>query len=96
MTLLQFSSVLVAAHPVHDNGHMTRGDAQPVSLDEAPNRRTIVIVFCIGYVLLIALAQGTRFASLAFVVLAWFTDTSKATAQVAWLAGRHAQNSLTF
>lgn len=94
--MLQFSSVLVAAYPVQDTKVMTRNDAQPVNLDEAPGRRTIIVVFCIGYVFLLALAQGNRAMVLVFDVLARLTNTSKAIAQVVWPARRHARGSLTF
>lgn len=66
MAFLQASSLLVAAYPVHDSAHIARSEAQPVSLDEAPGRRTIIVVFCIGYVFLLALAQGMIFLSVPF------------------------------
>jgi uncharacterized membrane protein len=61
MALLQFSNMFVAAHPVEKVVHVTRDDAPVVVLGEHASHRTIVVVFCMSYAFLLALAQGTIF-----------------------------------
>ncbi|KAF3002456.1 hypothetical protein E8E13_004931 [Curvularia kusanoi] len=60
MAFLQLGSLLVAAYPTQEFTHMARDDTHPVSLDDPPSRRTIVVAFCIGFAFLLALAQGYR------------------------------------
>lgn len=56
--LLQFSSMFAAAHPVEKVANAPRNDVPAVVLGEHPSHRTIVVVFCMSYAFLLALAQG--------------------------------------
>jgi hypothetical protein len=58
MVLLQLSSMFVAAYPVEKVVNTARDDASAVVLGEHANHRTIVVVFCMCYAFLLALAQG--------------------------------------
>ena len=55
---LQYAALLVAAYPTQDFTHMARRDMPTVSMDEKSSRRTLVVVLCIAYGFLLALAQG--------------------------------------
>jgi hypothetical protein len=55
---LQFVPLLVAAYPTT---RVTRRDAPTVSMDEPSGRRTLIVIFCIAYGFLLALAQGRLF-----------------------------------
>jgi hypothetical protein len=70
MALLQFSSMFVAAYPVDKVLNVARDDAPTVALGEHANHRTIVVVFCMCYAFLLALAQGMISTSLS----RWFSS----------------------
>ena len=57
MALLQFSSMFAAAYPVEKVVNIVRDDTPAVVLGEHANHRTIVVVFCMSYAFLLALAQ---------------------------------------
>lgn len=59
MALLQLS--LVAAYPIREMACLAQGDASPVGLGGYANHWTIVVVFCMSYAFLLALAQGEKF-----------------------------------
>ncbi|KAH7130560.1 hypothetical protein B0J11DRAFT_430209 [Dendryphion nanum] len=56
--LLGFS--LVAARPLPYEGNVAREEPDEVGLGENPKHRTVVVVFCMVYTFVLALAQGYR------------------------------------
>lgn len=91
MALLQLSGVFVAAYPVEKVVNVARGDA-PVILGEHANHRTIVVVFCMCYAFLLALAQGMIIPSSAAVTRV--VKTTQAIEQAAWLVRSRVLDSL--
>ncbi len=60
MALLQFKILFASAYPVNEVARVGRHDATPIVLGEHADHRTIVVVFCMTYAFLLALAQGER------------------------------------
>jgi hypothetical protein len=55
---LQSVPLLVVAYPTQDFTRVARRDTPTISLDEPSGRRTLIVIFCIAYGFLLALAQG--------------------------------------
>ncbi|KAF3032029.1 hypothetical protein E8E12_002261 [Didymella heteroderae] len=60
MVFLQLNNMFVAAYPVEKVVNMARDDAPAVTLGEHADHRTIIVVLCMCYAFLLALAQGYR------------------------------------
>ena len=96
MPLLQFS--VVNAYPVQNLTNLARNDMPPIVLGEHANHRTIVVVFCMSYAFLLALAQGKKVSCSGPLQSVHYSvdNIMKAIELAAWLAARQALGSLTF
>ena len=90
---LQSVPLLVAAYPMQNFTRMARRDTPTISMDEPSSRRTLIVIFCIAYGFLLALAQG-RLSLLVFPTCV--ADTLKVIVQVAWPVERPVHSSPTF
>ena len=69
MVFLQLNNMFVAAYPVEKVVNMARDDAPAVTLGEHADHRTIIVVLCMCYAFLLALAQGMLFSSRLALIL---------------------------
>ena len=90
---LQFLPLMVVAYPTQDLTRMARRDTPTISMDEPSSRRTLIVIFCIAYGFLLALAQG-KLSLLAFPTCV--ANTLKVIVQVAWPVERPVHSSPTF
>jgi hypothetical protein len=90
---LQSVPLQVVAHPTQDFMRVARRDTPTISMDEPSGRRTLIIIFCIAYGFLLALAQG-RLSLLVFPTCV--ANTLKVIVQVAWPVERPVYSSPTF
>lgn len=84
MAPLQLNSMLVAAYPVEKAVNIVRDDAPAVVLGEHANHRTIVVVFCMSYAFLLALAQGMSSPSLLVLFAESLTQHGLSTRPHGW------------
>ena len=90
---LQSVPLLVAAYHMQNFTRMARRDTPTISMDEPSSRRTLIVIFCIAYGFLLALAQG-KLSLLAFPTCV--ANTLKVIVQVAWPVERPVHSSPTF
>lgn len=81
---LQLKSMFVTAYPVEHVVMMTRDDGPAVVLGEHADHRTIIVVFCISYSFLLALAQGMSSSSLLTLFLGSLTQRRVPTRPHGW------------
>lgn len=63
MFFLQLNLWFVDAHAIGKVAHTIRDEPPPAALGEHPDNRTVVVIFCMSYAFLLALAQGKSTSS---------------------------------